>query len=43
MELFKDFTFGFDLPTVIVLVAFIAAFASVMAVATPFLQARRVA
>src|SRR3954464_14103848 len=38
MELFKDFAFGFDLPTVIVLVAFIAAFASVMAVQTPFLQ-----
>jgi tight adherence protein C len=38
MEMFKDFTFGLDLPTVIVLVAFIAAFASVMAVATPFLQ-----
>jgi tight adherence protein C len=36
--MFKDFTFGLDLPTVIVLVAFIAAFASVMAVATPFLQ-----
>jgi tight adherence protein C len=34
----EDFVFGFDLPTVIVLVAFIAAFASVMAVATPFLQ-----
>jgi tight adherence protein C len=34
----EDFKFGFDLPTVIVLVAFIFAFASVMAVATPFLQ-----
>jgi tight adherence protein C len=34
----EDFVFGFDLPTVIVLVAFVAAFASVMAVATPFLQ-----
>ena len=38
MELFKDFSFGFDLPTVIVLVCFIAAFASVMAIAVPFLQ-----
>jgi tight adherence protein C len=34
----QDFAFGFDLPTVIVLVAFIAAFASVLAVALPFLQ-----
>lgn len=34
----QDFAFGFDLATVIVLVAFIAAFASVMAVALPFLQ-----
>jgi len=38
MEIFKDFSFGFDLPTVIVLVCFIAAFASVMAVALPFLE-----
>ena len=38
MQLFENFEFGFDLPTVIVLVAFVAAFASVMAVATPFLQ-----
>jgi tight adherence protein C len=38
MELFENWTFGFDLPTVIICVAFIAAFASVMAVATPFLQ-----
>ncbi len=36
--MFENFQFGFDLPTVIVCVAFIAAFASVMAVATPFLQ-----
>ena len=36
--MFENFEFAFDLPTVIVLVAFIAAFASVMAVATPFLQ-----
>jgi tight adherence protein C len=38
MEMFDNWEFGFDLPTVIILVAFIAAFASVMAVATPFLQ-----
>jgi tight adherence protein C len=38
MEMFQDWTFGFDLPTVIICVAFVAAFASVMAVATPFLQ-----
>lgn len=38
MEIFDNWEFGFDLPTVIILVAFIAAFASVMAVATPFLQ-----
>ena len=36
--MFEDFEFGLTLPTVIVCVAFIAAFASVMAVATPFLQ-----
>src|SRR5262245_55715938 len=36
--MFENFQFGFDLPTVIVLVAFIAAFASVMAVAIPFMQ-----
>jgi tight adherence protein C len=36
--MFDNWTFGFDLPTVIICVAFIAAFASVMAVATPFLQ-----
>ncbi|MDQ7249898.1 type II secretion system F family protein [Dongia sedimenti] len=36
--MFENFTFGFDLPTVIVLIAFIAAFASVMAVATLFMQ-----
>jgi tight adherence protein C len=38
MSLFENWEFGFDLPTVIICVAFIAAFASVMAVATPFLQ-----
>jgi len=38
MELFENWEFGFDLPTVIICIAFIAAFASVMAVATPFLQ-----
>jgi tight adherence protein C len=38
MQMFDNWEFGFDLPTVIILVAFIAAFASVMAVATPFLQ-----
>jgi len=38
MELFENWEFGFDLPTVIICVAFVAAFASVMAVATPFLQ-----
>ena len=32
--MFENFDFGFDLPTVIVLIAFVAAFASVMAVAT---------
>ena len=36
--MFGNFTFGFDLPTVIIIVAFIAAFASVMAVATMFMQ-----
>jgi tight adherence protein C len=36
--MFENFAFGFDLPTVIVIIAFIAAFASVMAVATMFLQ-----
>src|SRR3954468_12588881 len=36
--MFANFTFGLDLPTVIVLVVFIAAFASVMAVALPFLK-----
>jgi tight adherence protein C len=36
--MFENWTFAFDLPTVIVCVAFVAAFASVMAVATPFLQ-----
>jgi len=34
----QPFTFGLDLETVIVLVCFIAAFASVLAVALPFLQ-----
>ncbi|HVM86423.1 MAG TPA: type II secretion system F family protein [Candidatus Binatia bacterium] len=34
----KNFAFGFDLATVIVFVAFIAAVASVLAVALPFLQ-----
>src|SRR5689334_8978118 len=38
MEMFENWTSGFDLPTVIICVAFIAAFASVLAVATPFLQ-----
>jgi tight adherence protein C len=38
MAIFDNWEFGFDLPTVIILVAFIAAFASVMAVATPFLE-----
>ena len=33
-----SYDFGFDLKTVIILVAFIAAFASIMAVAVPFLQ-----
>ena len=36
--MFENFDFGFDLPTVIVLIAFVAAFASVMAVATLFMQ-----
>jgi tight adherence protein C len=36
--MFENYAFGFDLPTVIVMVAFIAAFASVMAVAVPFMQ-----
>jgi tight adherence protein C len=36
--MFTNFTFGVDLPTVIVLVVFIAAFASVLAVALPFLR-----
>jgi len=36
--MFENFAFGFDLPTVIVIVAFLAAFASVMAVAVPFMQ-----
>jgi tight adherence protein C len=36
--MFDNFTFGFDLATVIVIVAFIAAFASVMAVASMFMQ-----
>jgi tight adherence protein C len=36
--MFENFTFGFDLATVIVIVAFVAAFASVMAVALPFLN-----
>ena len=36
--MFENFSFGFDLQTVIVGVCFIAAFASVMAVALPFLQ-----
>ena len=36
--MFSNFAFGFDLPTTIVLVVFIAAFASVMAVALPFLR-----
>jgi tight adherence protein C len=38
MEMFDNWEFGFDLPTVIIIVAFIAAFASVMAVASVFLQ-----
>jgi tight adherence protein C len=36
--MFENFTFAFDLPTVIVCVAFVAAFASIMAVALPFMQ-----
>jgi tight adherence protein C len=36
--MFTNFQFGFDLPTGIVITAFIAAFASVLAVALPFLQ-----
>jgi tight adherence protein C len=38
MELFENWEFAFDLPTVIICIAFVAAFASVLAVATPFLQ-----
>lgn len=38
MEMFDNWEFGFDLPTVIIIVVFIAAFASVMAVASIFLQ-----
>ncbi|GAB2174507.1 type II secretion system F family protein [Dongia sp. agr-C8] len=38
MHIFDDWEFGFDLATVIICVAFIAAFASVMAVASIFLQ-----
>jgi tight adherence protein C len=33
-----SYAFGYDLPTVIICVAFVAAFASVLAVALPFLQ-----
>ncbi|HEY4162794.1 MAG TPA: type II secretion system F family protein, partial [Dongiaceae bacterium] len=36
--MFTNFEFGFDLPTGIVITAFIAAFASVLAVALPFLN-----
>src|ERR1700749_384713 len=36
--MFSNFKFGLDLPTVIVLVVFIAAFASVLAVALPFMK-----
>jgi tight adherence protein C len=36
--MFANFTFGLDLPTVIVLVVFIAAFASVLAVSSLFIQ-----
>ena len=36
--MFANFSFGLDLPTVIILVVFIAAFASVLAVALPFLR-----
>jgi tight adherence protein C len=36
--MFSNFAFGFDLPTVIVMVVFIAAFASVLAVALPLLR-----
>ncbi|HVZ01786.1 MAG TPA: type II secretion system F family protein [Dongiaceae bacterium] len=36
--MFANFAFGFDLPTVIVLVVFVAAFASVLAVSSFFLQ-----
>jgi tight adherence protein C len=36
--MFTNFAFGFDLPTVIVMVVFVAAFASVLAVALPFMK-----
>jgi tight adherence protein C len=36
--MFSNLGFGFDLPTVIILVVFVAAFASVLAVALPFLR-----
>ena len=36
--MFKDFVFGFDVPTIIVCATFVAAFVSVLAVALPFLQ-----
>jgi tight adherence protein C len=36
--MFTNFQLGFDLPTVIITVAFIAAFASVMAIALPFVR-----
>jgi tight adherence protein C len=36
--MFSNYQFGFDLPTVIIMVAFIAAFASVLAIALPFVR-----
>jgi len=36
--MFQNFAFGFDVPTIIVMVVFVAAFASVLAVALPFLR-----
>ena len=36
--MFENFAFGFDVPTIIVGVVFVAAFASVLAVALPFMK-----
>jgi tight adherence protein C len=36
--MFENFAFGFDVPTIIVCVVFVAAFASVLAVALPFMK-----